>query len=122
MIGLGILELGFLVAGGSYIYSLLNRKNNIQFIEINQTQFQRLQTTLVANNILPSYMVVNSDSDSTIIPPTYDESNINYTLIQSREINNNIQPAMLEVTSESQSIMNAPAYSPQNQSNTLSDN
>ena len=122
MIGLGILEFGLLVAGGAYIYALLSRKNNIQFIELDQNQFQRLQTTLVANNILPTYMVVNTDPNSTIIPPTYDESNLNHTLALSRENNNNSNPAMLEVTTESQSIMDAPAYCPSNQSNTLPDN
>jgi len=122
MIGFGILEFGLLVAGGAYIYALLSRKNKIQFIELDQNQFQRLQTTLVANNILPTYMVVNTDPNSTIIPPTYDESNLNHTIALSRENNNNSNPAMLEVTTESQSIMDAPAYCPSNQSNTLHDN
>lgn len=122
MIGFGILEFGLLVTGAAYIYALLSRKNKIQFIELDQNQFQSLQTTLVANNILPTYMVVNTDPNSTIIPPTYDESNLNHTLALSRENNNNSNPAMLEVTTESQSIMDAPAYCPPNQSNTLSSN
>lgn len=118
MIGLGILEFSLLVAGGAYIYSLLSRKNRIQYIELDQNQFQSLQTTLVANNILPTYMLVNTDPNSTVIPPTYDESNLNYALTQSREStpptnsNNNSHPAMLEVSAQSDSIMDAPAYSP----------
>lgn len=119
MIGLGVLEFGLLVAGGAYIYSLLSRKSRIQYIELDQNQFQSLQTTLVANNILPTYMLVNTDPNSTIIPPTYDESNLNYALTQSQErpipptnSNNNSHPAMLEVSAQSDSIMDAPAYSP----------
>ena len=118
MIGLGVLEFGLLVAGGAYIYSLLSRKSRIQYIELDQNQFQSLQTTLVANNILPTYMLVNTNPNSTVIPPTYDESNLNYALTQSREStlptnsNNNNHPAMLEVSAQSDSIMDAPAYSP----------
>ena len=124
MIGLGVLEFGLLVAGGAYIYSLLSRRSRIQYIELDQNQFQRLQTTLVANNVLPTYMLVNTDPNSTVIPPTYDESNLNYAITQSQErptpanSNNCSNPAMLEVTSESESIMDAPAYSPPNNQQT----
>ena len=124
MIGLGVLEFGLLVAGGAYIYSLLSRRSRIQYIELDQNQFQRLQTTLVANNVLPTYMLVNTDPNSTVIPPTYDESNLNYAITQSQErptpanSNNRNNPAMLEVTTESESIMDAPAYSPPNNQQT----
>lgn len=110
MIGLGILEFGLLLLGGSYIYSLLSNKNKIQYIELDQNQFQRLQTTLVNQNILPNRMLIYTDSNTGIIPPTYDESNYNYVLNNS--LSNN--PAVLDVSIDSNQVADAPAYEEQN--------
>ena len=101
MIGLGIIEIGLLAIGGSYIYALLSsKKNRIQYIELDENQFLRLQTTLVANNILPSHMLVNGNQNNNIIPPTYDESNFNYAISQSQTVPNYSpqEPAELPVT------------------------
>ena len=114
MIGLGIIEIGLLAIGGSYIYALLSsKKNRIQYIELDENQFLRLQTTLVANNILPSHMLVNGNQNNTVIPPTYDESNLNYAISQSQAVPDYSpqQPAELQVTdnnSESIPSVNSP--------------
>ena len=105
MIGLGILEFGLLFAGGAYIYSLCHKKSNIQYIELDQNQFQRLQNTLVTNNVLPTYMLVNNNQNLDMIPPAYEDSNLRQALQQSTQ--NPDQPATLEVTTQS----DTPPYS-----------
>jgi hypothetical protein len=99
MIGLGILEIGLLGIGASYIYALLSsKKNRIQYIELDENQFLCLQTTLVANNILPSHMLVNGNQNNTVIPPTYYESNLNYAITESQQLPSYSQNRPAELT------------------------
>ena len=124
MIGLGILEIGLLVMGGSYIYALLSSKNKIQYIELDENQFLHLQTTLVANNILPSHMLVNSNINNTVIPPTYDESNLNYAITESQQVPTYSphQPAELNVAHTEQTTVysnNIPSISVSEETDTF---
>lgn len=75
MIGLGILELGLVIGAGYYIISHFTKKKDIQYIEINQQQFDQLQDTLIVNNVLPTNMNSNNFYDRLLqVPPTYQES------------------------------------------------
>ena len=125
MIGLGILEFGLLLLGGSYIYALLSHKNKIQYIELDHHQFHRLQNTLVSQNILPNRMLIYTDSNTGVIPHTYDESNLNYTVNQSLQNN----PTTLEAPANPTTLeapanpttLEAPSYQADNSTSTAQD-
>ena len=96
MVGLGILEVGIISIAAIYLYSLINRKSNIQYIELDQQQYDRLQGTLVVNNIIP-----NRGPD--MIPPRYEESFHNQNQNQNQNQNEEYN---LDETQD-----NIPAYS-----------
>lgn len=75
MIGLGILEIAFITGAGYYIISHFTKKKKIQYIEINQEQFDQIQDSLIVHNIVPVNMNSNNFYDRLQqIPPTYQES------------------------------------------------
>ena len=123
MIGLGILELALITGAGYYILSHFSRKRKVQYIEINQQQFDQLQDTLIVNNILPVNMNSNNFYDRLQqIPPTYQESEDVLPPVPPYQstgppqlyLNNNA-PAILETTTI---ISPPPDFSSQNEEET----
>ena len=75
MIGLGILEIALITGAGYYILSHFSKKKRIQYIEINQQQFDQLQDSLIINNILPTDINSNNFYNRLQqIPPSYQET------------------------------------------------
>ena len=124
MIGLGILELAFITGAGYYILSHFSKKKKVQYIEINQQQFDQLQDTLIVNNILPVDMNSNNFYERLQqIPPTYQESENVLPPVPPYQstgppqlyLNNN-SPAILETTTI---ISPPPDFSSQNEEETI---
>ena len=106
MIGLGILELGLIVGAGYYILSFFSKKKRIQYIEINQQQFDEIQDALIINNIIPTDINSNNFYDRLQqIPPSYQETTEHLPPVPPYQSNGasqlhitSTEPAVLEVS------------------------
>jgi hypothetical protein len=75
MIGFGILEFAFIFWGTLYIFNSHDKKDSLEYIQLNQDQFNNLKQTLITNNILPEEMLLNNriELNSNQIPPSYED-------------------------------------------------
>ena len=74
MFGTGVFEIILLWWGISYFYMFSRKKDETEYIQLNEDQFDQLRYTLVANDIIPERLCINSNlNDNNLIPPRYDD-------------------------------------------------
>tara|TARA_B100000123_G_scaffold217198_1_gene165681 strand:- start:239 stop:574 length:336 start_codon:yes stop_codon:yes gene_type:complete len=90
MLTFGVLEVFVLWWGLTYIYLRSNNNNNTEYIELNDTQFTNLQSTLQERNILPERMniIQMQNNFESVPPPLYVENNQRETNVDSEQSTN----------------------------------
>ena len=76
MFGTGVFEIILLWWGISYFYMFSRKKDETEYIQLNEEQFDQLRYTLVANDIIPERLCINSNlnnDNNNQAPPRYDE-------------------------------------------------
>lgn len=78
MFGTGVFEIILLWWGISYFYMFSRKKDETEYIQLNEEQFDQLRYTLAVNDIIPERLCINSNLNNDNInnnqaPPRYDE-------------------------------------------------
>ena len=76
MFGTGVFEIILLWWGISYFYMFSRKKDETEYIQLNEEQFVQLRYTLATNDIIPERLCINSNlnnNNNNHAPPRYDE-------------------------------------------------
>ena len=76
MFGTGVFEIILLWWGLSYFYMFSKKKEETEYIQLNEEQFDQLRYTLATNDIIPERLCINSNlnnDNNNQAPPRYDE-------------------------------------------------
>jgi len=76
MFGTGVFEIILLWWGISYFYMFSRKKDETEYIQLNEEQFDQLRYTLATNDIIPERLCINSNlnnDNNNQAPPRYDE-------------------------------------------------